>query len=86
MKKTYKKPNVELFPTRCHVSSLSPNEPEELNSSRRSLLMRAGLIITVGHITLYGASGNNGNGNGSGSNNGNAGGNGNGNGIPGGWK
>jgi len=86
MKKTYKKPNVELFPTRCHVSSLSPNEPEELNSSRRSLLMRAGLIATVGHITLYGASGNNGNGNGSGSNNGNAGGNGNGNGIPGGWK
>ena len=83
MKKRYKKPNIELFPTKCHVSTLSPDEPEELNSSRRSLLMRVGFVATVGHLSLYGASspGNgNGNGNGWGNGNGNAGGNGGGNG------
>lgn len=53
MKKAYKKPNIGLFPTKCHVSTLSPDEPENMDPSRRSLLMRAGLIVTVGHVTLY---------------------------------
>lgn len=56
MKKEYKKPNLALFPTKCHISTLSPDEPEEMDRSRRSLLMRVGMIATVGHVTLYGAS------------------------------
>ena len=57
MKKVYKKPTLGLFPTKCHISTLSPNEPEEMDKSRRSLLTRFGLLATVGHVTLYGASG-----------------------------
>ena len=56
MKKEYKKPSIGLFPTKCHVSSFSPDEPEEIDGSRRSLLMRVGMVATVGHISLYGAS------------------------------
>lgn len=56
MKKEYKKPHIGLLPTKCHISTLSSDEPEEMNTSRRSLLTRFGLIATVGHITLYGAS------------------------------
>ena len=57
MKKTYKKPNIDLFPTKCHVSSLSPDEPEEINGSRRNLIARVGLMATVGHLSLLHASG-----------------------------
>ena len=56
MKKEYKKPTVALFPTKCHVSSLSPDKPEGIDGSRRSLMARVGLIATVGHISLYGGS------------------------------
>ncbi len=85
MKKKYQKPRIALFPTKCHISTLSPNEPEAVNLSRRSLLMKSTLVATVSYITLYGASslgnGNgNGIGNGFGQGNGNGGGNGNGNG------
>ena len=56
MKKEYKKPTIGLFPTKCNVSSLSPDEPEEIDGSRRSLMARVGLIATVGHVTLLHAS------------------------------
>jgi len=56
MKKEYKKPTIGLFPTKCHVSSLSEDDPEEINGSRRSLIARVGLIATVGHLSLYGGS------------------------------
>ncbi len=56
MKKEYKKPRVELFPTKCHVSSLQENAPEEIDGSRRSVLARVGIIATVGHLSLYGGS------------------------------
>lgn len=57
MKKTYKKPTIGLFPTKAHISTLSPDAPEEeLNSSRRSLLRHVGMMATVGSVTLYGAS------------------------------
>ena len=52
MKKKYKKPNFNLFPTKCHVSTLSPEVPEDIDSSRRSILGRIGLMATVGSITL----------------------------------
>ena len=52
MKKEYKKPTIGLFPTKCHVSSLSSDEPEEIDGSRRSLMARVGLMATVGHISL----------------------------------
>ena len=54
MKKEYKKPFIGLLPTKCHISTLSPEKPEEMDRSRRSLLIRSGLIMTVGHINLYG--------------------------------
>ena len=58
MKKEYKKPTIGLFPTKCHVSTLSSDEPEEMNTSRRSLLKRTGLLATAGHLTLlYGSDG-----------------------------
>ncbi len=56
MKKEYKKPTIGLFPTKCHVSSLSSDEPEEIDGSRRSLMARVGMLATVGHISLYGGS------------------------------
>ncbi len=56
MKKEYKKPTVGLFPTKCHVSSLSEDTPEEIDGSRRSLIARVGMIATVGHLSLYGGS------------------------------
>ena len=66
MKKNWKKPSIVLLPTRCDISTLSSEQPEDMNRSRRNLLMRAGLIATVGHINLYGGSGCNGNGSGNG--------------------
>ena len=57
MKKKYKKPHVGLLCTKCHVSSLSSERPEKLSTSRRSLLMRAGMIATVGQLTPLHASG-----------------------------
>lgn len=56
IKKEYRKPTIELFPVKCHVSSLSADEPEGMNTSRRNLLLKTGLIATVGHLSLYGGS------------------------------
>ncbi len=56
MKKEYKKPTIALFPTKCHVSTLSADEPENMDPSRRNLLLKTGLIATVGHLSLYGGS------------------------------
>ena len=49
MKKNYNRPKIELFPTKCHISTLSLDAPEEVALSRRNLLMRVGVM---GHITL----------------------------------
>ena len=57
MKKEYKKPTIGLFPTKCHVSSLSPYSPEGIDHPRRNLLIRGGLFATVGHLSLYGGTG-----------------------------
>jgi len=54
MKKNYNRPKIELFPTKCHISTLSLDAPEEVALSRRNLLMRVGVMATVGHISLYG--------------------------------
>ena len=45
-----------MFSTKCHISTLKSDEPVDMNKSRRSLLARVGLMATVGHVTLYGAS------------------------------
>lgn len=56
IKKEYKKPRIELFPVKCHVSSLSASEPESMDTSRRNLLLKTGLTVTVSHLLLYGGS------------------------------
>lgn len=88
MKKKYTEPYIELFPIKCHIRGFSTQKPNTIDRSRRSLLLRTGLIATVGHISLYGGStldtGNGfgrGNGNGFGRGNGNGLGRGNGNGF-----
>jgi len=50
MKRKYKKPSIGLLPTRCDISTLSPEAPEEMDKSRRSLLMRVGMTVTVGQL------------------------------------
>jgi len=54
MKKKYKKPHVGFLPIKCHVKTLSKEEPENMNKSRRGLLAKVGLVVTVGQLTpLY---------------------------------
>ena len=50
MKKEYKKPIIGLLPTKCDISTLSPEKPEDMDTSRRSLLMRIGMVSTVGSL------------------------------------
>ncbi len=57
MKKKYNRPNISIFPSRCHISTLKAEVPEDLDRSRRSLLIKGGMLATVGHITLLHASG-----------------------------
>ncbi len=54
MKKEYSKPNISIFSTRTHISTVTSEEPEDFRRSRRNLLIRGGLIATAGHISLYG--------------------------------
>lgn len=54
MKKTYNKPHLSLLPTKCHISTLKPDE--DIDNSKRSLITKVGLFATVGHISLYGGS------------------------------
>lgn len=57
LKKNYSKPGISLLPTKCHISTIRHEEPEDIDRNRRSLLIKGGLLATVGHITLYGGSG-----------------------------
>ena len=50
MKKEYKKPIIGLLPTKCDINTLSPEKSEDMDKSRRSLLMRIGMVSTVGSL------------------------------------
>jgi hypothetical protein len=59
-KKRYRNPEISLLPTKCHISTLTEKEPEDCNRSRRNLLIKGGLIATVGQLTPLYASDDNG--------------------------
>ncbi len=54
MKKQYSRPDISMLPTRCNVSTLSPEVPADFNKARRNLLIKGGMFATVGHLSLYG--------------------------------